>query len=376
MKRAGIRKAVLVAAVLALTLTTGCGREDEGPVLLETVDILPESQSGEGQPAQGATGEKQEGNEQGDGGQPFGQAEGQQTGNGNPESGQQAAEFSFGDLAGWTFDFSSGAGAWFTELTIDSGGRVKGHYQDADMGDNGDAYPNGTLYLCDFTGRFGDLEKVDAYTWQMKLQSLTFEQEPEKEEIVDGVRQIYSSAYGLDGGETFLLYLPGIKMKDLPEEYLSWARSGIVSDTLEELPCYGLYNVNTGGGFSSHQYEERSLAERIALEISFAEEQEQELEAKLQEATTQTDMTTISTELFQTWDDTLNIVWKLLESELDSGTMDALRVEEREWITWKDKEVEAAGLASEGGSIQSMDEAVKAAELTKERVYKLAEYAK
>ena len=240
--------------MLALTLPAGCGREDQGPILLEAVDISGEESSGEGRQAEGDAGEKQERNSQGSGREGAQQPGGHQTGNGNPESGQSAeGEFGFKDLAGWTFNFSSGAGAWFTELTIDSDGNVRGHYQDADMGDNGDTYPNGTLYLCDFTGSFGDLEKVDAYTWQMRLKFLTFEEEPEKEEIVDGVRQIYSLAYGLDGGETFLLYLPGIKMKDLPEEYLNWARSGIAGDTLEELPCFGLYNVNTGDGFSSHQ---------------------------------------------------------------------------------------------------------------------------
>lgn len=111
------------------------------------------------------------------------------------------------------------------------------------------------------------------------------------------------------------------------------------------------------------------------MEISFAEERAAELEAKLQEAVTQLDMNTVSQEMFQNWDDTLNIVWKLLEAELDSGAMEALRAEEREWIAIKDAEVEAAGQAAAGGSLQAMDQSQKAAELTRERVYELAEYA-
>ena len=106
------------------------------------------------------------------------------------------------------------------------------------------------------------------------------------------------------------------------------------------------------------------------------QEEEHALEKKLQESVTQLDMNTASQELFQNWDDTLNIVWKLLEAELDSTAMEALRAEEREWIAAKDAEVEAAGQAAAGGSVQSMDQSLRAAELTQKRVYELAEYAK
>ena len=48
---------------------------------------------------------------------------------------------------------------------------------------------------------------------------------------------------------------------------------------------------------------------------------------------------------------------------------------ERDWIASKDAEVQAAGQEHEGGSAQPLDEAMKAAELTKARVYELAKYA-
>lgn len=111
------------------------------------------------------------------------------------------------------------------------------------------------------------------------------------------------------------------------------------------------------------------------MEISYAEERAALIEATLQSASSQGDMNVLAAELFLTWDDTLNIVWKLLESELDAATMEALRTEEREWIAVKDAEVKAAGQEFEGGSLQPMTESLKAAELTKERVYELAEYA-
>lgn len=79
--------------------------------------------------------------------------------------------------------------------------------------------------------------------------------------------------------------------------------------------------------------------------------------------------------MFHTWDDTLNIVWKLLESELDEEKMAALRVEEREWIARKEEAVTAAGQEYEGGSMQVMAQFRKVAELTEERLQELAEYA-
>ena len=120
---------------------------------------------------------------------------------------------------------------------------------------------------------------------------------------------------------------------------------------------------------------QQNLSERIAKEISDAGEREKEVEKQQAEASTQPEMNKTAEEMYRLWDDTLNIVWKLLEAELDSGAMEALRAEEREWIAIKDAEVEAAGQAAAGGSLQAMDQSQKAAELTRERVYELAEYA-
>jgi len=80
--------------------------------------------------------------------------------------------------------------------------------------------------------------------------------------------------------------------------------------------------------------------------------------------------------MYQMWDDTLNTVWGLLEANLNEADMEALRKEEKEWIAFKDAEVQAAGQECEGGSIQPLEEATRAADLTKARVYELAEYAK
>lgn len=353
--------------ILGLTVTAGCGKEDLA--MDPTAVKISEEAAGEDSPGGTASGE-------GSGEKGPQRLDGLE----EPSSADSGAEegFRLEDLSDWTFYFSSGVGAWFTDLQIDDDGTFRGHYQDADMGDVGEDYPNGTLYLCDFTGRFEDLEKVDAFTYKMRLASISLEEEEGKEEIVDGVRQIYSVAYGLEGGEEFRVFLPGSKVSDLPEEYVGWVgvQYGLGEGEDAQLPFYGIFNVSTGDGFSSAEYREQSLSEEIAREISLAEEQAARLEAKLQEASTQQEMNEAAAELYKTWDDALNSVWKLLEAELDDASMEALRTEEREWIARRDAEVEAAGQENEGGSIQEMVKASAAADLTKVRVYELAEYAK
>lgn len=120
---------------------------------------------------------------------------------------------------------------------------------------------------------------------------------------------------------------------------------------------------------------QQSLSEKIAMEISYAGEREKEVEKKQEEAATQPEMNATAEEMYRLWDDTLNAVWGLLETNLDKADMEVLRKEEREWIASKDAEVQAAGLENGGGSMQPLLEAMRAAELTKARVYELAKYA-
>ena len=77
----------------------------------------------------------------------------QQADPGQPEpQAQQPQEDLFAQLP-QTFVFSSGAGAWSTQISIKADGTFTGHYEDADAGDAGDGYDS-TVYQCDFSGRF------------------------------------------------------------------------------------------------------------------------------------------------------------------------------------------------------------------------------
>lgn len=389
------RRMVLAAVILTLICVTACGKGEESQTDFSISEPITEDVSsketsseadalGEDSKAGDSTGNASTGNTSEEGGTKGEPGSGQKSDVRQEEAGETRAEadgaegeFGFEKLSGWVFYFSSGVGAWYTELAINSDGSFRGHYQDADMGDTGEGYPGGTLYYSDFTGKFEDLEKIDEFTYKMRLASIDFEKQPEQEEIINETLYIYSTAYGIDGGEEFYLYLPGTRVDSLPEEFRQWVgyyNTEAVSK--KELSFYGLYNVKEQNGFSSNLYEEKSLSERIAAEISYGEEQDEILQAKLQEAMTQTDMNLAGAEILKNWDDILNTVWGMLMAELDEADKEALRKEEREWIADKDAQAAEAGSESEGGSIQPLIVALRAAELTKERVYELAEYAK
>lgn len=278
-------------------------------------------------------------------------------------------QFSFEELEDLYFSFSSGAGAWRTELEIEADGSFTGVHSDSDMGDIGEGYPNGTFYLCEFEGAFTNPEKVNEYTYSMQIDHIEYEHEPETQEILDGVRHWYSTAYGLDGAEEILIYLPGAPFKELPEAYQNWVRNVMVDPDTEELPFYGLYNVKEQNGFSSH-----GKVSGIHALVTAAAEQANEIQTSLRnDPLTQMDMNEKSAELYRIWDDLLNALWTELKEDLTEDEFQKLLEEQRTWIKEKEQEVKEAGEAFAGGSMRPLVENSKAAELTELRVYELYE---
>ena len=147
--------------------------------------------------------------------------------------------------------FASGAGGWSTDLTLERDGSFTGVYHDSEMGDQGEGYPNGSCYISTFSGRFGDIRKVDDHTWAMTLEELEVQETPGKEWIEDGIRYIASETYGLEAGTEFLLYSPETPTEGLNEEFLTWWPSWNVEDT-GTLNCWGLLNQEMGYGFFTY----------------------------------------------------------------------------------------------------------------------------
>lgn len=158
------------------------------------------------------------------------------------------------------FYFSSGAGGWATEITLNDDGTFNGQYHDSDMGDSGTGYSNGTVYICDFSGKFTMPKKINEYIYSMNLETLDVEGTFGTVYYENDIRYIVSDPYGFDNADEFMIYLPGIAMSDLPEGFINWLYAFINVQTTEILPCYGIYNVGGEEGF-------------VAYDTSMSEEQ-------------------------------------------------------------------------------------------------------
>lgn len=311
----------------------------------------------------------------------------------------------FAELSNWNFEFSSGAGAWSTELKIQADGSFSGSYHDSDMGTTGDGYPDGTVYLCDFTGKFAPVQKVNDYTYKTKLEKLETKEKDGKEELADGMRFVYSTPYGLADAQDIYIYVKGAPADKLPQEYQDWVMFPL--DGAKTLPFYGLYNEKEQLGFYSWDASDlddtgsgitADISPENGADSSSADSgtagtdstktgvdtmdglmdtlnKTAKLEERLQkENLTQEEMNELSDELYKAWDAQLNTTWKQMKRTLDTDTMEKITKEQREWLKERDIMIQEAGKGYEGGSIQSMLMSTEGAELTRERVYDLFEY--
>lgn len=154
---------------------------------------------------------------------------------------------------GTYFLFSSGAGAWGTELTLLPDGSFTGSFHDSNMGETGEGYPHGTVYVCAFSGKFGDIEPVSDYAYRMRLEAVQTQVEPGQTWIEDDIRYVAGTPYGIDGGTEFILYLPQTPLSEMSEELSLWwpLRFDQQSGSKTTFSCYGILNVTTQQGFFS-----------------------------------------------------------------------------------------------------------------------------
>ena len=169
-----------------------------------------------------------------------------------PETTVNEAEF-FASLPE-SFSFCSGVGAWETAIFPEADGSFTGLYQDTNYGESGDGY-DGTIYECSFHGRFGEVERVDDYTYSMRCLELEVEPfEQYIETMDDGWRicHIPSPPYGMQDAGEIMVYLPGSQMSKLPWEFVDWVSMPNAWDRSNLpvlLPYWGLYNVSAEDGF-------------------------------------------------------------------------------------------------------------------------------
>lgn len=145
------------------------------------------------------------------------------------------------------FIFASGAGAWGTLLTLHTDGTFTGNFGDTDMSEDGDGY-KAIHYFCNFSGKFGNIRKLNEYSYSMTLEEL--QPEEAEEHIEDEILYEPSDPYGLTGGKSFVLYTPDVPVSELDEEFKSWC---YIEEGQETLSHYGIWNQETGDGFFTYE---------------------------------------------------------------------------------------------------------------------------
>jgi len=161
-----------------------------------------------------------------------------------------AEEDLFSKIQGKWFEFSSGVGAWSTELIMAENGAFAGNFHDSEMGETGEGYPNGTVYGCTFHGQFSDPEKVDETTWKVKIK-VEMDEGQVPEAIEDQIRYVTAPPYGLEKAETVMIYETGTPIEKLPEGFMSWSHMQEVDPDAKTLPYYGIWNETDDAGFVS-----------------------------------------------------------------------------------------------------------------------------
>lgn len=286
------------------------------------------------------------------------------------------SEFSFADLNGVEFCLASGASGGYTILTVNEDGTFSGYYHDGEMGNTGEEYPDGTVYESNFSGRLKELEKVDDYTFKCRVEYINYDNEP-GEKIKDGIRYIYTKAFGLENADDLNIYLPGKPLEELSENFMTWMTMKYSdNETSKVLYFYALHNIEEDLGFYSKRSYEKSR--EFEIELEEVEKTTAEIRYLLFTSTrlTQNEMNKLAKNMFDYWDSLINSQWSILKNTLDADTMALLTEEQLEWIDKKENEAITAGKKYEGGSMEPMERYLTEAELTKERVYELAEYLK
>ena len=171
-------------------------------------------------------------------------------------AGASAAESTAPDFETLSFlewSFSSGAGAWSTDLRIREDGSFSGEYHDSEMGETGEAYPDGTVYGCSFTGRFVLAGQANEYAWRVRVEKLTADDPQAGEEIADGIRYVTAAPYGLSEGDEMLLYRPGTPLSALSEDALFWTHALEEETRPDVLKTWFLFSEKNVSGFVGDQ---------------------------------------------------------------------------------------------------------------------------
>lgn len=353
--------------VMLAVAVTGCGSENPDGVVTISAEDIGTDKTGE---SMAATESKQT-----ELVQASEEAEGEQAESADVSAENEAQEgvvLSFADLSKLQFEFSSGAGAWSENFTIEKDGYFTGNFHDSDMGDTGEGYENGTFYSSSYTGHFKDLIQINDHTYQMKLADISYKETAGTSEIIDNVRYVYTKSYCLDGTDTYTIYLPGTPLAELSEEVRIWLLMMNESET--ELTRLAI--VDEVNGYGIYSYDRPDPLEDAQMTFNSYKESYDYYSDKLTTAVTTAEMVEHTGTMCELSDNCLNYIWNLVRYHVDEDQFDEILAQQRNWIAEKEAEAKKAGSEYEGGSLSAVSYNEMLARLTMERCEELIEYLK
>ena len=150
--------------------------------------------------------------------------------------------------------YASGAGAWGDYITLSADGSYTRNFHDVNMGEIGEANPNGTVYFDNETGKF-ELLKLDDYTYMLTVKESTHEYGYLEEWIEDGVKYVSTAPEHSDVGTIYILALPGKPIQEIPISVMEWDLDRRFGDVTEStLTYYALYPYSGGIGYFAYEF--------------------------------------------------------------------------------------------------------------------------
>ena len=138
---------------------------------------------------------------------------------------------------------------------------------------------------------------------------------------------VYTDVYGLEGTDTFRIYLPGTPREKLTEDEWFWIAAGNESET--ELTMTVI--VNEPNEYGIYSYERSTPSEEAQGIYNSLLNYNDELEQQLQSASTQQEMNEITAQMYQNSDDSLNQIWHIVKYNSDETEFAQILEEQKSW---------------------------------------------
>lgn len=281
-----------------------------------------------------------------------------------------SSDITFEDLSKYYYTFSSGAGGWSDDFSIEKDGYFHGSYHDSEMGDTSDEHPNGSVYFCQYEGHFENIQKIDEYTFSMTMKDIKVTND-QNEYVEDGMLFIPSEPYALNNAKEVQIYLPGKPVDGMDEELQMWLSINY-QDQKDTVEKFSLVNVNENQGITT--CERMSAKEEAQSSYDSAKNSYDYYGQQLQEATATPEMVEITGAQVKEADYALNDIWRLVKYNVDEDTYNKALAEQRQWLKDRDAQAEKDAAEFEGGTFEPVMYNDTVASMTLERCKELLKY--